>query len=416
MARLRDVPSVFKQIGIVTFAKRVWQQITEDAVFTWGAALAYSWMFAIFPFLILLLSLVPMVPQQLKFDAHDNIAQLVNETLPQDAGTLVMKQVDSVLERPSASGFFSFGLILTIWASSGGMAMTMTALDKAYDIEKGRPYLKQRGIAILLTIVVATLLILVMVLLPIGTGIINWLGHHKNLGWTLIFVNVARYALALLLMLTTLALIYHFGPSFRQKFHAVTPGAIFSLAVWLLLGAAFKIYLTKFGGAASYNKTYGAVAGAAIMLLFFYIDALVLLIGAEINSEIDFAVLGIRSGATPEAQATVETEATHEPEQKALAAELEALRKPDAMTPSTPSTAQQKPGGSMLHTLILAGAGVWAASNFGKKMRQASIKRQIDPRPEPQRLRETYPLTYELIKHEQTNGHASAECEDGADD
>ena len=95
---------------------------------------------------------------------------------------------------------------------------------------------------------------------------------------------------ALLLMFAVLAMVYHFGPSFKQRFVPITPGALFCVAVWLLLGWLFKLYLVEFGGAQNYRSTYGAVAGAAILLLFFYIDALVLLIGAEINSEIDFAL------------------------------------------------------------------------------------------------------------------------------
>jgi membrane protein len=107
-------------------------------------------------------------------------------------------------------------------------------------------------------------------------------------------VNVARYFLALLIMFAVLALTYHFGPTVRQQFVPLTPGAIFCVSVWLLLGWAFRKYLVEFGGAENYARTYGAVAGAAILLLFFYVDALVLLIGAEINSEINYAVHGVR--------------------------------------------------------------------------------------------------------------------------
>ena len=300
MARLSDIPGVFRTVGPWTLTKRVWQQVGEDNVFTWGAAMAYSWLFAIFPFLVFLLSLVPFVPSRFKEDVRTDVANFVDDALPESVGTLVMTQVENVLDKPSAGGFLSFGLLLMVWASSGGMAMTMSALDKAYDIEKGRPYYKHRLLAILLTIVAATLVILVMILLPVGTGILKWLESQGRIfSWVLYLVNIARYAIALLLMFSLLAILYHFGPSFKQEFHPITPGAVFSVAVWLLLGFVFRIYLTKFGGAANYNKTYGAVAGAAILLLFFYIDALVLLIGAEINSEIDFALCGEHGVAPP---------------------------------------------------------------------------------------------------------------------
>lgn len=301
MAKLSDVPVAVRNVGGWTLIKRIWQQIGEDSVYTWGAALAYSWLFAVFPFLVFLLSLVPLIPDRFKPNVKQDIAEVINRTLTADAATVVKTHAFAVLDRESAGGFLSFGLLLTIWAASGGMAMTMSALDMAYDVEKGRPYYRQRLLAIVLTIVVATLIILVLVLLPIGTGVLNWLiRRQKIFPWLYVTVNVARYAIALFLMFAILAIIYHFGPSFRQKFCPITPGAVFCVAVWLTLGAAFKLYLTKFGGAASYSKTYGAVAGAAILLLFFYIDALVLLVGAEINSEIDFAATGRRNGALPQ--------------------------------------------------------------------------------------------------------------------
>jgi membrane protein len=326
MARFSDVPHVMRTIGAFTFAKRVWQQVIEDNVFTWGSALAYSWMFAVFPFLIFLLSLVPLIPQQFKPDVKEQVNRFVDQSIPsEDAASILKGQVDEVLKKPSAGGFLGFGLLLTLWAASGGMSMTMTALDRAYDIDKGRSWFKQRLVAAGLTISVATLVIAVMILLPLSTGIIAWLSKHApayNIpisGWIIALVDIARYSLALLLLLAITALIYHFGPNLKQKFHSITPGAVFCIAVWLLLGLLFKLYLVKFGGAASYNKTYGAVAGLVILLLLFYVDALVLLVGAEINSEIDFAVAGVPSGETPEerAVAPVPTE-----ENRALAREL----------------------------------------------------------------------------------------------
>jgi membrane protein len=190
-----------------------------------------------------------------------------------------------------------FGLGVAIWAASGGMSMTMAALDKCYELEAGRPFYKQRPLAVLLTIVVAALILAVVVLLPIGTALKTWLIQREyitasDVVWIVLF-DIVRWLLALLFMVTSLMLIYHFGPSVKHRFHWITPGATFCLVVWLLLGLAFRLYVAKFG---SYEKTYGTVGGVAILLLFFYIDALVLLVGAEINSEIDFEVLKVKRG------------------------------------------------------------------------------------------------------------------------
>jgi membrane protein len=396
MARLRDVPDVFRRVGTIGFGKRVWQQVGEDNVFTWGAALAYSWLFAVFPFMVFLLSLVPLIPDRVKPNIQDEVEQLTQK-LPDDAASIINKQVETILKKPSAGGFLSFGLILTIWAASGGMQMTMSALDKAYDVEKGRPYIKQRSIAVVLTIVVATLLIAVLILLPIGTRVIDWLSSQGKLfGWLKIFLNVARWALALLAMIAVLAIVYYFGPSFKQKFHAITPGALFCIVVWLLLGAAFKLYLTKFGGAASYNKTYGAVAGAAILLLFFYIDALVLLVGAEINSEIDFAVLGLSAGGKPGEPPPEPLPSALEPEHQALAQELiersGSARRVKHQSEPEPEQYAIQPSrvggrGSPVSALMLAATGVSLLVTFLRLRRRTHQLDQHTLRHATQRLR-----------------------------
>ena len=295
MARLRDVPRAFKTVGVWTFFKRIWQEIVDDTVFVWASALAYAWLFAIFPFMIFLLTLIPRLPEQVKDRAFTQVHEAVETVLAGDAAQMMNDNIDKVLNRRHTA-LLNLGLIVTLWAASGGMAMTMSALDKCYDVPLGRPFYKQRPLAILLTVVVATLILAVLVLIPVGTAVTHYFERHPVayvthgmvVGW-----NLARYSLAVILLLALLAIVYYWGPSIRQKFNPITPGAVFTLAVWLLLGVLFRLYVNKFG---KYDQTYGTVGGVAVLLLFFYIDAVVLLVGAEINSEIDF-ILGVPRGS-----------------------------------------------------------------------------------------------------------------------
>ena len=295
MARLADLRTVISSVGLVGFAKRVWGQVVEDNLFTWASALAYSWLFAVFPFLIFLLSLLPYLPERVKEQAKSEIGNMVHQ-LPPAAADTIWTNVDRVLGPPKGLLLIT-GLAVAIWAASSGMATTMAALDKCYELDQGRPFYRQRPLAVLLTLVVATLILAVVVLLPVGSLFMTWLirNHYineTNFIWVMLF-DIVRYALALLFMVTSLMVIYHFGPSVRHKFHWVTPGAVFCVVVWLVLGLVFRIYVQRFG---KYEQTYGTVGGVAVLLLFFYVDALVLLIGAEINSEIDFAVLKVKRG------------------------------------------------------------------------------------------------------------------------
>jgi membrane protein len=292
MARLRDIQPVLRSFGAWAFVKRVIQQVSEDNVLVWASALAYSWLFAIFPFLIFLLTLVPYLPAHMRDSADRTVEDFMTDMLG-DASSTINDNLASVIHQPRR-GLLGIGLIVSVWAASSGMSMTMAALDQCYDIRKGRPYYRQRPMAIALTIVVAICILAVLVLLPIGYGVQRWLWHRGLMTTPLaIGFNIARYALAVMLMFAVLAVMYYFGPSIRQRFILITPGAAFSIIVWLLLDLLFRFYLTHF---ARYDQTYGTVGGAAILLLFFYIDAVVLLVGAEINSEIDFQTLGVPQG------------------------------------------------------------------------------------------------------------------------
>jgi membrane protein len=300
MARLTDIPRVFAAVGVWSFLKRVYNQIIEDNLFTWASALAYSWLFAVFPFMLFLISLLPLLPTGIQDRVTKELEQAVYQLpMPKEAADTIWNNVEPKLEqlRQPRTWVTFVGLGLALWAASGGMATTMSALDKCYELEDSRPFYKQRPLAVLLTIIVAALILAVVVLLPVGTAVRSWLIHHElvtesNLGWIVLF-DIVRWMLALLFMVSALTLVYHLGPSVKHHFHWLTPGAAFCLVVWVALGLVFKLYIERFG---KYDQTYGTVGGVAVLLLFFYIDALVLLIGAEINSEIDFEVLKVKRG------------------------------------------------------------------------------------------------------------------------
>jgi membrane protein len=287
MASLRELVPAMRATGPLRFVFAIWREIGADNLFTLAAALAYSWLFAIFPFLIFLLTLVAYVPHRYKVNAHDYLEGAVNRIMAKGAADTIMSNLDRVMKEPK-TGLLSIGAVLTLWAASGGVAMTMSALDAAYDAPTVRPFYKQRPIAIVLTFVLTALVLLVLVLLPVGTTVLRWIAVHTHVPTAVIVaINVARYGMALLLMFCVLAALYRFGTNVKQRFVFLSPGAVFTVVVWVLLGSTFRFYVDKFG---HYDKTYGTVGGVAIILLFFYLDALVMLIGAEINSEVDVSM------------------------------------------------------------------------------------------------------------------------------
>jgi len=269
--------------------RRVWNQTNEDGIFVWASALAYSWLFAVFPFLILILSLIPYLPKSTRESASRAITESVSTMLGKEAAT-INDNVKIVMNRPR-NGWLGIGLVVSLWVASGGMSMTMSALDKCYEVKKPRSYIRQRALAMAITIGVMVCVLVIVVLLPVGEAVGQWATAHGVISWPLkIAFDVARYVISFWFSIVVLAIIYHFGPNIRQRLLLLSPGAVFCAVVWFLLDGVFRIYIDKY---AKYDQTYGTVGGAAILLLFFYIDALVLLIGAEINSEIDFERIGV---------------------------------------------------------------------------------------------------------------------------
>lgn len=314
MAQLSEIIPVVRSYGVIGFCKRVWEEICDDNLFTWASALAYSWLFAIFPFLIFLMTLLPYLRQDIKETATNELHGFVYDVFPKQAADTIWNNIDeavtNLLHRKEGKLLPRLiGLTLALWAASGGMAMTMNALDTCYEVHKGRPFYVHRPIAVGMTVVVAALILLVVCLLPVGTLAKYWVQEHYP--WThgtflVLAFDIIRWTLAIVFLISALSILYQKGTSIRRRWTWLTPGALFCVLVWIGMGLAFKLYVTKF---AKISETYGTVGGVVVLLLFFYIDAVVLLVGAQINSEIDFKVLGVDRGS----RNYVEAEIIHRP-------------------------------------------------------------------------------------------------------
>lgn len=293
MAKLSDVPAVVRTTGFKPLLRKLWTEIQQDAIFTWASSLAYSWIFALFPFLIFLLTLAPYMPGAAKRDVVKELDPAIRQTVSGEVADQLLRNIHDVMQN-TKGGLLSFGLILAIWGASGGMSMTMSAIDKAYEVETERSFFKHRLVAMGLTIAVVVLVLVVLVLLPIGGAVVRYFEDRDLLkGAAVLLVNIARYAVAILLLLASVSLIYYFGPNIKQRWHSVTPGALLTVVLWIAMGLGFGFYVSNFG---NFNKTYGTLGAAIILLLFFYLSAAVLLIGAELNSVLDFAVLQVKPG------------------------------------------------------------------------------------------------------------------------
>ena len=296
MPSLRDFSTALHHVGPAELGKRVYAEVNKDNVFTNAAAMAYAWVFAVFPLMIFLMSMVPYLPENLRRATPDYVDKVMYGAGLQYAIVGPVKDTLTPLLNNTHKGLLSFSLVLTLYAASGGMNTTMSALDAALDVKKFRPFLLKRLVAIALTVFVGLAFLAVMLLLPIGTMAehVVWHNVHKlppqvrdlargPLPWLL---TLTRYLLGLVLIQLMIVVLYYVGPSRRKRLRLFTPGAIFTVVGWIATGWGLRIYFAHFD---SYSKTYGAVAGMVIMLMVFYLDATIILIGAELDNEVEKA-------------------------------------------------------------------------------------------------------------------------------
>jgi membrane protein len=186
----------------------------------------------------------------------------------------------------SSAGKLSFGLLAALWAASNGMGAITGALNRAYDLEETRPWWKQRLVAVSLTMGLSVLVMTALGLVISGSHIADHLAAYRHLSSAFTITwKILQWPIALAFMLLSFALIYFFAPDFReQDWKWITPGSVIGVVLWLLASFAFKGYLHFFD---SYSKTYGSLGAVIILMLWLYLTGLAVLIGGEINSEIE---------------------------------------------------------------------------------------------------------------------------------
>jgi membrane protein len=297
-------------LSVRELGSRVWYEISKDEVLDRAAALAYYFLFALFPTLLFLTALLGMLPLS---GLMERLIQYVDQALPGDAASIVQKTLAEI-QAGTRGGLLSIGALAALWAASSGMSSVMTALSVAYDVEDPRPWWKRRLIAILLTVGFSLFILSALLLLVfgprIGEAVAAWFGLGEL--FTLVW-NIVSVPLVMFLVLVGIALVYYFAPSVKQHWHWVTPGSAVGLVLWLAVSFGLRQYVTHFG---NYSATYGSIGGVILLMLWLYLTGAVLLIGAEINAEIEHAAAergAVTAKAPGEQAAPVDRVAEPEP-------------------------------------------------------------------------------------------------------
>ena len=263
---------------------RVWNEMNRDDVFGDAAKLAYYFLLALFPLLIFLTSAIGLIWSAAPSMRH-TLFQYLARVMPSSASQLIDSTMLEVTSSSSA-GKLSFGLLLALWAASTGMEAITEALNTAYDVEETRPWWKRRLAAVLLTVGLSILIVAALAMVIGGGRLADYLAAVFGFGSAFAWVwKILQWPLALASILTAFALIYYFAPDLRdQDWKWITPGSVIGIALWLLASFGLKSYLHFFN---TYSTTYGSLGAVIILMLWLYLTGLAVLIGGEVNAEIE---------------------------------------------------------------------------------------------------------------------------------
>lgn len=270
-------------IGWGALFRRTANEVISDNCLGLAAQLAYYFFLALFPALLFMVSLVGFLPFG---DVMSTMMSTLGRVAPGEVLTILQDQLAKISASDSG-GLLTLGAAGALWSTSAGVAAIIDALNQTYDIQEARPWWKVRLLAIAMTIALAIFMVVAFVLVVAGPAlavrVAGWFGLGAAFTWTWLIV---QWPVVFILVALAVAIIYYYGPDADQEWTWITPGSALATLLWLVISLGFRFYITRFG---SYNATYGAIGGVIVLMLWFYFSGLALLVGAELNAEIEHA-------------------------------------------------------------------------------------------------------------------------------
>ena len=263
--------------------KRTVKEFQDDNLTDWAAALTYYGVLSIFPALLVLVSILGLIGESATQPLIDNLGSVA----PGPAKDIFTSAIENLQSGQGAAGvLFVVGLVGAIWSASGYIAAFMRASNAIYDIEEGRPIWKTLPVRVGLTVLLMLLTAASAVAVTLSGGLAKEVGNLIGVGDTAIQIwNIAKWPVLVVLVSFMFAVLYWAAPNVKQPgFRWISPGSLLSVLGWIVASLAFAFYVANFG---SYNKTYGALAGPIIFLVWLWISNIMILLGAELNAELE---------------------------------------------------------------------------------------------------------------------------------
>ena len=277
-----------KGTPVLVIAKRTVKSFLADNLLGRAAELGFYFLFALFPTLVSASSMLGLAARSAT-DIYNTLLAYLSVVIPPSAMGIVMDTFNKTTAA-SSKGKISFGLAAAIWSASVGFTAIQDTLNIVYKVPETRPYWKARGGAILVTILLSVLVTCLLSAM-LGGDVLAHLAndkiyHHWIAAIAGFFSRLIGWIIAALLLAFSFSVIYYFAPDVKSRWHWLSPGAAIGIVAWILSSLGLRLYLHFFN---NYSVTYGSLGAVIILLTWFYISGLMLLLGAEVNSEIEAA-------------------------------------------------------------------------------------------------------------------------------
>jgi membrane protein len=282
-----DGPTDLNKRSWLGTLKRTLSEARDDNITDWAAGLTYYAVLSLFPAMIALISILGLVVDPATITRV--ITDVVSQLGPSSAVDTFKGPVEQISSNRSGALLgLVVGVAVAIWTASGYVGAFMRASNAIYEREEGRPFYVLRPFQLLVTLVLVLMAALVVLALVVSGPVAEAIGSAVGLGDTAVMVwDIAKWPVMLVVVMVMLAVLYWSSPNAKPAgFRWVSPGSVLAVVVWVVASAAFAFYVANFG---SYNKTYGALAGVIVFLVWMWITNLAVLLGAEVNAETERA-------------------------------------------------------------------------------------------------------------------------------
>jgi membrane protein len=292
-------PTVFSTL------KRTLKEFSEDNLTDWAAALTYYGVLALFPALLATLSIIGLLVDPA------TLTDALTAVIPGAAATTINPVIQQIAGNSSTAGFgLIVGVVGAIWSASGYVGAFTRAANVIYETPEGRKIWKLKPLQLLVTLIGILFAVVILAAVVLSGPVVDAVGRAIGLGGTALTVwNIAKWPLIVVLVALMVAVLYYSTPNVRLRgFKWVSPGAGVAILIWAVASALFAFYVANFG---SYNKTYGALAGVIIFLVWFWLTNVALLFGLELDAEIE-RTKELKEGV-PRAEKEIQLDAREDP-------------------------------------------------------------------------------------------------------